>query len=69
MKTTKKSEFIKLKTISGDYDIPAERIKNQGQLLGWIDHVCSKRWATSEHIRSLIYDAEENCGIEIDREM
>lgn len=47
------------------YPIEYDRMDEPEKLLGWIHHLCSKGWITSEHIRQLIKVAEKH-GVSID---
>jgi hypothetical protein len=37
-----------------DYEVDLDRIKTQGQLLGWVSHLCGKIWMTRERIHLFI---------------
>ncbi len=51
---------IELKMRNGQaYPIEYYRMDTPEQVLGWINHLCSKSWVTPDHIRQLIRTAED----------
>ena len=47
-----------------DYEIPWARLRDQDDLIAWIDHIAGKRWATPDVVRLFIGTVRQHHGWE-----
>ena len=65
---TVKDRQIILHHAGGTYPIEFERCDNAEKLLSWILQLTGKVWVERAHIKGLIYEAEDQCGVKIDHD-
>jgi len=46
------------------YDLPLDRCRNYGEILGWAHHLCAKKWMKPGLLKHFIHLACEANGIE-----
>ena len=53
---TDSTSYIDIETREGydDYFIELDRIKDDSEILGWVNHLCGKTWMTTWKVRQLI---------------
>ena len=53
---TEGTSYIDIETKEGfdDYYIELDRIKDDSEILGWVNHLCGKTWMTTWKVRQLI---------------
>jgi hypothetical protein len=52
--------------LDGHYEIPLHRCDTHAKILGWLCHLCDKRWFDTDMTKRFIRLACEHNGLEID---